>query len=142
VGLVSRLTQLNWPGSRGGRAVLMIWQAPQVLAGLGLRLILGARIDRTRRIGMVSVSHVSGFHGGISLGSHVFVDSRTSDRVIRHELGHCVQSRLLGPTYLLVVGLPSILWAALIYPLMRHRLPYDWLFCEGWATRLGKRVVS
>ena len=32
------------------------------------------------------------------------------ERILRHEYGHSVQSMIFGPLYLLMVGLPSILW--------------------------------
>jgi hypothetical protein len=59
-----------------------------------------------------------------------------------HELGHCVQSLLLGPLYWLVVALPSVIWCN-FPPLVRwrkaHHVSYYWLFCEHWANRWGSR---
>jgi len=34
-------------------------------------------------------------------------------RVLQHEHGHTIQSKILGPFYLFVIGLPSIIWAGL-----------------------------
>ena len=58
------------------------------------------------------------FGGGISLGEHIFVDLKTYDAnkkshsdYIKHEYGHTLQSKMLGPLYLFVIGLPSLSWA-------------------------------
>ena len=74
--------------------------------------------------------------GGISLGPWVFVHRSADGDLIRHEMGHSVQSRLLGPLYLVLIGLPSLLWA-LVHPKLWPRVPYDWFYTERWATRLG-----
>jgi hypothetical protein len=84
---------------------------------------------------------------GVSLGHVVFwsrENSRWHDLDLRnraHELGHTRQSRLLGPLYLPVVGLPSISRAA--YALAYREMTgqqwnryYDG-YPEKWADRLG-----
>ncbi len=43
---------------------------------------------------------------------------------------------LLGPLYLLVIGLPSLLWAALHEKVAPGR-SYYWFYTERWADRLG-----
>ena len=56
---------------------------------------------------------------GISLGKFIFIPRRSGASgehfLLEHEYGHTIQSLILGPFYLLLVGAPSILW---------HRLPY------------------
>ena len=56
---------------------------------------------------------------GISLGKYIFVPRRAdgpADRfLLEHEYGHSLQSLILGPFYLLIIGAPSMLW---------NRLPY------------------
>lgn len=77
--------------------------------------------------------------GGISLGRFVFVHVDSSEMLLQHELGHCRQSVLLGPLYLLVIGLPSITWATL-YPLISRQgsgPEYSWFYTERWADSLG-----
>jgi len=60
---------------------------------------------------------------------------------VAHELGHTKQSRLLGPLYLPVVGLPSISRAA--YALVHREVTgKQWTgyyegYPENWADRLG-----
>ena len=56
---------------------------------------------------------------GLSMGRYIFVPRRADHAagrfLLEHEYGHTLQSVILGPFYLILVGAPSILW---------HRLPY------------------
>jgi hypothetical protein len=47
---------------------------------------------------------------GVSLGNYIFINqNRENDIYIKdHEYGHSVQSIILGPLYLFVVGIPSL----------------------------------
>ena len=76
--------------------------------------------------------------GGISLGRYVFLSwGQAGDRsTVFHELGHCRQSRMLGPLYLIVIGLPSLLWAWLGDRIAPDK-SYYWFYTEKWADRLG-----
>ena len=53
----------------------------------------------------------------------------------KHEWGHTRQSRMLGPLYLIVIGLPSLLWAAWWNP--GRKAGYFDFYTEKWADRLG-----
>ena len=55
--------------------------------------------------------------------------------MVRHEYGHCRQSRILGPFYLLVIGLPSLLWALWWTP--GRSVGYYSFYTERLADRLG-----
>jgi hypothetical protein len=82
---------------------------------------------------------------GISLGMYVFISSRgypgqQRTRLILHELGHAHQSLLLGPLYLLVVGIPSLLWAVLKSLGFFKGKPDSWMYTEKWADRLGEKI--
>ncbi|MCL2195229.1 MAG: hypothetical protein FWB76_04690 [Oscillospiraceae bacterium] len=89
--------------------------------------------------------------GGVSLGMFVFVNAKYSESAMNdiriHEIGHCVQSMLLGPLYWFVVALPSVLWCNLPMFRKRHNTPetrfnyYD-LYCEAWANRWGVKWTS
>lgn len=62
-----------------------------------------------------------------------------------HEYGHTIQSLILGPAYLIVIGIPSSLWGFLPH-LQRKRkaqqLSYFSFFTEKWANRLGEWVTG
>ncbi len=125
-------------------ALLYLWQLPQNLLGLVLVAVygFGVPIDfvgdpRYRRLPSSLIFLNKKISGGISLGRYIiqnensFQDIRSS----RHERGHSIQSMILGPLYLLVVGLPSLLWAAW-WNKDRDR-DYYLFFTELWADRLG-----
>ena len=84
---------------------------------------------------------------GISLGSFVFYSSEgsryfTPDPLMRrHEFGHTLQSRWLGPLYLPLVGLPStarVVYSVAYREFTGRRWPrYFDGYPENWADRLG-----
>ena len=117
--------------------LLYIWQLPQNLLGLLVVAFThpSSVVPSTDGHAVVSASYR--MLGGISLGRYVVINTYQCNPVtIRHELGHCRQSRMLGPLYLLVVGLPSLLWAALHEKVAPGR-SYYWFYTERWADRLG-----
>ena len=86
--------------------------------------------------------------GSMSMGRYLFMypgwDPEDKD-LLRHEYGHTIQSLMLGPLFLLVVGLPSILWAGLpCFDRLRERkhMDYDDAYQENWANILGARFAK
>ncbi len=78
---------------------------------------------------------------GLSLGMFLFVPETEEDFLLRHEYGHGIQSVLLGPLYLIVIGLPSIIWARWsVLKQMRQekRISYYDFYTERWANWLSK----
>ena len=52
---------------------------------------------------------------------------------------------MLGPLYLILVGLPSIIWANLPYvrKLRQEKgIRYVALYCESWASKWGELVTG
>lgn len=118
--------------------VLWIWQLPQNLIGV-LGAVFFGKDSRAIADG-VHYYCCKGFPGGITLGEYIFVETHNV-RIVRHEFGHVLQSRMLGPLYLLVVGLPSLLHAWLndfIGCCRRHPEGYYHFYTERWADKLGK----
>jgi hypothetical protein len=85
---------------------------------------------------------------GISLGKFIFVPRKAGGSadsfLLEHEYGHTLQSLILGPFYLFVIGIPSIVWAS-IYP--SKRFPYTKngyyaFYTEKWADKLAGIVRS
>ncbi|MBR5474100.1 MAG: hypothetical protein IKU83_01680 [Lachnospiraceae bacterium] len=87
---------------------------------------------------------------GLSLGLFVFVNQRKEDIVekekrvlsnvtretIAHELGHCRQSAVLGPLYLFVIGIPSLLWCKMPKAVEMRKekgVSYEEFYPERWA---------
>ena len=115
---------------------LWIWQLPQNLLGLLLVTIL--RPEDCYDLEGVKLCYASRMRGGISLGKYIIVRSvfrGMNDQTEKHELGHARQSRMLGPLYLIVIGLPSLLWAAW-WNEGRNRSYYSF-YTERWADYLG-----
>ena len=65
-------------------------------------------------------------------------------RILVHEYGHTRQSLLLGPFYLPLIGLPSLIWNRLPYfrrQRKAHKKAYYAFFPERWANELGERYL-
>ena len=108
------------------RALYIIWQIVWGLPQSFLGAILFLAI-RPKRYGMFKGAVVGTWpkSSSVSLGLFIFVAENMvrkgellSDphapslrKLIAHEYGHTIQSLFLGPFYLLVIGLPSVLWA-------------------------------
>lgn len=104
--------------------ILYLWELPQNLLGL----LLVAYFQAEKRDGYW---FSEGIMGAISLGNYII--SRTeSENTIKHEQGHQKQSKMLGWLYLIVIGLPSILWA-----MFHGKRDYYTFYTERWADKLG-----
>ena len=76
--------------------------------------------------------------GNVSLGMFIFVSNLDWEETVKHEYGHTIQSMILGPLYLLVIGLPSVIWAGCFGKYRRkHNISYYSLYTEAWADKLG-----
>lgn len=112
--------------------LLYIWCLPQNL--LGLLFLLFIRGEERHTLGDIGFYFSDSFPGGISLGQYIIYGEK-NEKGVRHEYGHCLQSKMLGPLYLLAVGLPSLLHAWLCR--CENHSYYD-VYPENWADRLGK----
>lgn len=128
------------------QTIMIIWQIPQVLVGLILLAWYHKSLKLIRTYRFVRV-YACNMPGGISLGYFAFINKYNCDEdSIKHEgIGHTKQSRILGPFYLLVIGLPSILHAGLnniIGCCEKHKEGYYHFYTEKWADKIAgiKRV--
>lgn len=88
--------------------------------------------------------------GAFSLSAFIFVPACWPEHmrrgVIPHEYGHTVQSLIMGPLYLLLVGLPSAIWANVYgrrYKKYAVRgVQYTSRYPERGADRLGERFTG
>ena len=93
-----------------------------------------------------------GTDASLSLGLFVFISDTLSEKeegyceeVIVHEYGHTIQSLILGPLYLVVIGIPSSVWAMIPFFVnyrKKNHISYFCLFCERWANFLGEKVTG
>lgn len=82
--------------------------------------------------------------GGVSLGMFIFInakregDARHDTKI--HEYGHTVQSLILGPLWIFIIAIPSVLWCNIPYFVKKRKaenISYYRLYCEGWANTCG-----
>lgn len=75
---------------------------------------------------------------------HLMTREEAGRRLLVHEYGHTIQSLLLGPLYLLIIGIPSTVWGfcpSLVRKRQREQVSYFDFFTESWANQLGKWVT-
>lgn len=122
------------------RILLYFWQLPQNLIGFILSLYCnGSKVYECNDGERVPVYTCKLFYSAVSLGDVIIADNRIFLRgnTINHEHGHQKQSRILGPLYLIVIGLPSLLGN--IYSRLFHKSA-NWYYrqpWEAWADKLG-----
>ncbi|NUO08872.1 MAG: VCBS repeat-containing protein [Candidatus Brocadia sp.] len=129
--LILAITLFNPSGLFG--ALDFSWGAPQSIIGLGAGIIftlLGADVSPKWGLGAkVEMPAYMGNPGGISFGPVVIGGHGFSDWT--HEFGHTWQSRLLGPLYLLIIGIPSAASAA--SDPASHSNFYTEKWADAWA---------
>ena len=121
-----------------GMVFMQVWQLPQNLVGLVFGWFLkGKQMYPTPPVlpKQIRITGARNMRGGISLGNFIYGRTPLYKTMVHHEYGHCRQSRILGPFYLLVIGLPSLLWALTWHP--GRRRTYNDFYTERWADRLG-----
>ncbi len=114
------------------------WQLPQLIAAFIYYWYLKSKDEildtYTCQGAIVFIKKKS--CGSVTLGNHIFLSPRATDTTVRHEWGHTRQSLILGPLYLIVIGIPSIIWAE-THRIIAPNKPYDWFYTEAWANKLG-----
>ncbi len=82
-----------------------------------------------------------------SIGMFLFLSEHDADSrpLLVHEYGHTLQSLLLGPLYLPVIALPSMLWM-LLPPCRKLRrekqISYYSFYTERWANCWAERICG
>lgn len=124
--------------------ILWIWQLPQNL--LGLCLLLYYKHEKVyHKLNGRTFYFTDEMSSGISLGNFIIMNRQDKEDGMRHEYGHSTQSRILGPLYLIVIGLPSIIFNIIDRYFIEPRV--GWLeSCriyystpwEHWADLLGR----
>ena len=126
--------------------ILFIWQLPQHLLAI---LYIGYLVMMCKDLGVDSrykqaIVIPCVMRGAVTLGCYVFVGLNSEYRkTVKHELGHTIQSKILGPLYLIVIGIPSITYCSLrrIFPSLREKNYYDF-YTEKWANNLSEKYIK
>ena len=120
--------------------LLVIWQLPQLLIGFILSQIFRDHTEISypgTRNGFTAMKCRTEFSFCFSLGWYVFAPQCVNDEVLKHEIGHSIQSRYLGPAYLIVIGLTSLILFWMRRLLKKDMQWYHNHFPENWANKLG-----
>ena len=115
--------------------LLFLWQLPQNLVALIILLFSKTEgVIAYRNFCFALKTKLPSKAGGVSLGSFALISPSNAhdEETVRHELdGHTVDSKIFGPLYLFVIGLPSII----------HLMCYDGrknyydFYTERWANK-------
>jgi len=120
--------------------LLCIWQLPQLLVALAMFPFIGKKTkvaDRHYNFCFEAKDMI----GGISLGPIAYVSPNNNrPETIAHETdGHTVDSKIFGPLYLFIIGLPSFIWA-ITYNRYKHCY-YDF-YTERRANKFAGLTVK
>lgn len=119
--------------------LLFIHQLPQLIVAWVMIPFLGKRElvafnDNTKAF------KCSKMHGSISLGKYIFLSPYGANNpgTVSHEFAHTYQSLILGPLYLLVIGIPSLLWAWVC----NDPCKYYSFYPEAWANKINNITLN
>ena len=126
--------------------ILFIWQLPQHIVAL---IYFGYLVMMCKDLGVDSrykqaIVIPCIMRGAVTLGNYVFVGLNLEyKKTVKHELGHTIQSKILGPLYLIVIGIPSITYCGLrrLFPSLRKKNYYDF-YTEKWANNLSEKYIK
>ena len=126
--------------------ILFIWQLPQHIVAL---IYFGYLVMMCKDLGVDSrykqaIVIPCVMRGAITLGNYVFVELNSEYRkTVKHELGHTIQSKILGPLYLIIIGIPSITYCGLrrLFPSLRKKNYYDF-YTEKTANNLSEKYIK
>ncbi|MCQ2427889.1 MAG: hypothetical protein MJ137_05750 [Clostridia bacterium] len=125
------------------------WGIIQNLAGAAIFVYLHLRHPGTPSFGYgFSVVTPWRLNSCLGLGIFIFADrtvKEADDPILVHEYGHNIQSLILGPLFMPVIGIPSMLWCGLkpFHRLRRKKhISYYSFYTEKWANALGKTVTG
>lgn len=122
--------------------LLWLWQFPQnyiaflIYGCLGYLCYYGGKYNGKNLI--ITEYILSNF----SLGDYIFALPNSTEKSLKHELGHSYQSQLLGWLYIPVIAIPSILHNLVHY--VAYKLGKEWdyysFYTEKWADKLVEKV--
>ena len=126
--------------------ILFIWQLPQHIVAL---IYFGYLVMMCKDLGVDSrykqaIVIPCVMRGAITLGNYVFVGLNSEYKeTVKHELGHTIQSKILGPLYLIIIGIPSITYCGLrrLFPSLRKKNYYNF-YTEKWANNLSEKYIK
>ena len=121
-------------------SLMWLWQFPQNLLAICIEGILCEAAYREGIVGGNTMIY-NYVLPTMSLGSYIFVNTMSTDTAVKHSHGHSKQSRILGPLYLVVIGIPSLLHLIVynICGMMGFSWNYYKFYTELWANKLAEK---
>ena len=120
--------------------LMWLWQFPQNLLAICIEGILCEAAYREGKIDGNTLIY-NYVLPTMSLGNYIFVNTMFSNTDIKHSHGHSKQSRILGPLYLVVIGIPSLLHI-IVYNIC-SKIGFSWdyykFYTELWANKLAEK---
>lgn len=144
-GAVVFMVRIDCPHTMYRCAVDTRWDRPE---GLSLGLFIFTPQDRPGVPQRASdpqraINPDSAQNATISVAAQK-VRSANAQKIRVHEYGHCMQSLVLGPLYV-IIGIISFFWNHFPYFVElreKKHLPYTACFVEAWASKWGELVTG
>lgn len=127
----------------------LTWGLPQTIVGF---IVFILNIRKKHYLFNSAVATEWDRDSGVSLGLFIFIPKKSNiskhREMLFHEYGHTIQSLILGPIYLLVIGIPSIVWFN-VFKLkasgkkahksegVKNKTSYTDFYTEKWAENVG-----
>lgn len=125
------------------------WGLAQNSLGILLWLILTA-VNPGRKRGYYHGAVLTHWKFKFSMGLGMFIfygheDNEEAKQVLVHEYGHTIQSIILGPFFMLIIAIPSVVWAftpAFVRMRKEGKYTYTGFYPEYWANKLGEKILK
>ena len=120
--------------------LLYIWQLPQNIAGL-IMLLIYQREKTYHKLNGRTFYYTTKMISGISLGNYIIIKKEDWGVSMCHEYGHSVDSRRLGPLYLIVISLPSLLgniYNRIFHSNWKYSDSCEWYYNQPWEKSADK----
>lgn len=117
-----------------------IWQFPQNMLAVCLEGILCNVATRGIKKDGNQIIRCDILPSAMSLGDYIFIPTNATRETIEHECGHSRQSDILGPLYLVVIGIPSIVHNIIHTVCTKHGVTWDYysFYTEYWLMKTKK----
>lgn len=119
-------------------SIKWLWQFPQNILALCIEGVLCQAAYREGKADGNTIIVNNTLPSAMSLGDYLFVNPMSSQESIQHECGHSKQSNILGPLYLIVIGIPSLLHNIVHYLCNKIGIKWNYysFYTESWANKL------
>lgn len=119
-------------------SIKWLWQFPQNMIALCIEGVLRQAAYREGKADGNIIIVNSTLPSAMSLGDYLFVNPMSSQKSIQHECGHSKQSDILGPLYLIVIIIPSLLHNIVYYLCSKIGIKWNYysFYTESWANKL------